>query len=240
MAVTLDKNLGVNSVASGASMTVTTSLAAASNTVIRAYQSWWSSAGATPTLSGGGLTWTKRIQNNNGTGDRVAIWEADAPSGLATSTVLTFGINGAQDGGLLMGVASFLGVGAIDTSNTAAPGTGTGLSSGAATNSVAGALVTGVVGFETGATASVTATSGAEIHDRWQTTAAQGFWTAWLEAVGTGSQSVTGTLTASSTANTGAVAIYSPLVVGVTGSSSASEDGVAGQFSPYLNYKMWL
>lgn len=240
MAVTLDKNLGVNSAASGASMTVTTSLAAAANTVIRAYQSWWSQAGATPTLSGGGLTWTKRVQNDNGTGDRVAIWEAAAPSGLATSTALVFGINGAQDGGLLMGVASFFEVDTIDTTNVVT-GSGTALSSGSATNSTAGALVTGVAGFETAATASVTPTIGTEIHDRWQTTAAQGFWTAYQVPAGTGSQSVAGTLTASSTANTGAVAIYNPVPPpGVAGSSTASNPGVAGEFSPYLNYRMWL
>lgn len=209
MAVTLDQNLGANSVASGASMTLSTAAAAAAGSKIVVFQSWWSSAGATPTLSGGGLTWTKRPQNNNATGDRVAIWEADAPAGLAISTVLTFGINGAADGGLLMGAASFLGVGTFDTSNTTT-GSGTGLSSGAATNATAGALVTGVAGWETAATASVTATSGTELHDRWQTGAGQGFWTAYLIPAGTGSQSVTGTLTASSTANTGAIAIWSP------------------------------
>jgi hypothetical protein len=29
-------------------------------------------------------------------------------------------------------------------------------------------------------------------------------------------------------------------ISGISGSSAASEDGVAGQFSPHLNYKMWL
>lgn len=57
----------------------------------------------------------------------------------------------------------------------------------------------------------------------------------------TGTTGTVGTLSPNNNATkSGLIATYKAALVGITGSSSSDESGVAGQFSPHLNYKMWL
>jgi hypothetical protein len=59
--------------------------------------------------------------------------------------------------------------------------------------------------------------------------------------VATGTTGTVGTLSPNNNATkSGLIATYKAALVGTTGSSSAAQAGVAGQFSPHLNYKMWL
>jgi hypothetical protein len=171
--------------------------------------SWFASGGAVMTVSGGGLTWSSAVQANNGS-DRFAVWTASAPAGLASSSTITATIGSSGPGGLLVSVASFAGVGTADTTMQSTGTTGASWTSGAIANSVAGALFAGGAGNETAASTTSTPSNGAEIHDLWNTSAGQGMASGWLAAAGTASQAITGTwVGGSSTANTGALAIYS-------------------------------
>lgn len=209
MAVTLDAALGSNSSNGLTSVTVTTGAAAASGSRLFAFVSWFASGGAVMTVSGGGLTWSSAVQANNGS-DRFAVWTASAPAGLASSSTITATIGSSGPGGLLVSVASFAGVGTADTTMQSTGTTGASWTSGAIANSVAGALFAGGAGNETAASTTSTPSNGAEIHDLWNTSAGQGMASGWLAAAGTASQAITGTwVGGSSTANTGALAIYS-------------------------------
>lgn len=208
MAIALNTNLGANSNSSGSTVTLSTAGAVASGATVFLLVSWWNDVNSAATASGGGLTWTKDTQTDNGSGDRFAIFSAPAPAGLASATTLTITF-GTADGGHLIGGVSFTGVGSIDTTG-GTTGSGTGWSSGTATNAVDGALALGGAGGEEGASTTSVAVIGTELHDRWQSGALQGFATGFQVVSGTGSRSITGTFSRSSTANTGALAIYSP------------------------------
>jgi hypothetical protein len=111
---------------------------------------------------------------------------------------------------MLVSVASFAGVGTIDTTAQSTGTTGASWTSGAAANAVAGALFAGGAGNETATSTTSTPSNGAEIHDLWNTSAGQGAASGWLAAAGTASQAITGSwVGAASTANTGGLAIYS-------------------------------
>jgi hypothetical protein len=174
VAVTLDAALGSNSSNGLTSVTVTTGAAAASGSRVFAFVSWFASGGAVMTVSGGGLTWSSVVQANNGS-DRFAIWTASAPAGLASSSTITATIGSSGPGGLLVSVASFAGVGTIDTTMQSTGTTGASWTSGATANSVAGALFAGGAGNETAASTTSTPSNGAEIHDLWNTSAGRGW-----------------------------------------------------------------
>jgi hypothetical protein len=224
VAVALDAALGSNSTGalSGAtSVVVTTSAAAASGTKVLAFMSWFNSSAGPMTVSGGGLTWASVGQANNGS-DRFAIWAADAPSGLASSSSITASQQALGAGGLLVSVASFSGVGTVDTTAQSTGTTGSPYTSGATSNTTVGALFAGGTGNETATSTTSTPSNGAEIHDLWASGAQQGIATGWLAAAGTASQGITGSwVGAASTANTGLLAIYNP---------SASAPGILRRF----------
>jgi len=207
-AVSFDKNLGSNSGNSSASVVLTTSNAAAAGTRIVVLVSWWYDVNNTCSLSGGSLAWAKDKQNDNGS-DRFAIFSAPAPSGLASSTSLTVTVGG-SGGGIFLGAASFFNVQGVDTTGNTT-GTGTSWSSGTATNANVNGLVIGGSGNETTSSTTSTPVNGTELHDAWLSGAQQGFATGYLISSSIASQSITGTFSTSSTANTGALMIYNPV-----------------------------
>jgi hypothetical protein len=219
VAVALDQNLGSNSANGLASVIVTTGATAAVGSKIFALISWFHASSAAVSMSGGSLTWSNLKQVANGS-DRFAIFSADAPSGLASSTAVT-ATTASGAGGVLAGLASFTGLATGSTSDTTNQGTGsgTGWSSGAAAPSVTGYLLIGGSGNEIGVSTTSTAVNGAEIHDLWNSAAGQGLATGYLVAASTASQAITGTFTNASTANTGALVIF-PAVAGAVAASA--------------------
>jgi hypothetical protein len=224
--VAFDANLGSiaadkSGITSGTiSQVLTTSAAAASNTRIVVAISYWANNPATPLRVGtvnDGSAYTRDVQFVNADGQDVfEIWSRQAAAGLASSSSITVTMTPTATvtqfmGGLLIGAASFLGVTGVDTTATAS-NTGTTWASGSATNAVADAVFFGGSGNETAAAATNTMSSGTEIHDARNTTAQQGFATGYILATTSASANIAGTWTSTSTANTGALVIYSGTV----------------------------
>jgi hypothetical protein len=192
------------------SWAVNTTATAAVGSKLFALINWWHDTSAVATITGGGLTWTKLKQTDNGF-DRFAIWCADAPAGLASGTTLTVAESPAA-GAMLINVVSFTGLALGTAADTTAQSTGTGASwsSGAATNLSADALFIGGSGNETATSTTSTPTAGTELADTWIASgAAQGFATGYIIAATIASRSLTGTwVGASSTASTGALVVF--------------------------------
>jgi hypothetical protein len=121
MAIAFDANLGTTTDAA----THTTTAAAASGSRVFFFV-WWFGDGQTITgASGGGLTWVVDHQAEyTASGDQhIAILSADAPSGLASSTVLDPTFSAGPDFGPGLAAASFTGLatgasGYIDATST--------------------------------------------------------------------------------------------------------------------------
>jgi hypothetical protein len=112
-AIALDANLTSTPASSNptaTSLSTNTTAAAASGSKIIAVVSWYH-ATATASLSGGSLTWHQDITTNMtvDTSMRVAIFSADAPSGLSSGTTLTATFSAGSDGKALAAM-SFTGV----------------------------------------------------------------------------------------------------------------------------------
>jgi len=91
MAITYDADLGsTGTVASANSVALTTSAAAAAGSRVLVSCGWININPVITTVTGGGLTWVvdKELKCADGT-NNVAIISADAPAGLASSTVIT-------------------------------------------------------------------------------------------------------------------------------------------------------
>ena len=121
MAIAFDANLG--NVTNSASLT--TSAAAAASTRVFLFVWWFDASGTLTGVSGGGLTWVvdHQFASSIDPGARIGIASADAPSGLASSTVITPSFSTAPDFGPGIAAASFTGVatgssGYIDTTST--------------------------------------------------------------------------------------------------------------------------
>lgn len=202
--------IGSNSTNGSTVTTVTTSSAAVAGSKIWALVSWFNSNAVTMTVAGGGLSWSSLKQVNNGN-DRYAIWCADAPAGLASSTAISVTQSSSGAGGLLADLASFTGLptGTVADATNQATGTGASWSSGSASNLAAGALAIGGAGNETATTTSSTPTAGTELLDRWETLAGQGIATGYIIAAAVAAQVITGSwVGAASTANTGAIVVF--------------------------------
>lgn len=214
MAITLDKNLGstgddVNST----SIVLTTSQAAASNTLIVAFVYIWESTSRTLTMSSSpSLSWTgSPVSNTQGALDQVWISWALAPSGLASSSTITATWDTSVTGGRMLGAASFLGTdqaSPFDTSATNDQGATQNWSSGSATNAVADALFVAISGSEGTAGQTNTPTTGTELHDVAVSTAAQAMCSQYLIVSSIGSQSLAGTWTGTNTSSTNALAVF--------------------------------
>ena len=153
MSVTQDQFLGHGNAAASATCTLTTAQPVAAGAVIVVWAGRFDpTASNDMTLTGGGLTWTKRVNTQVGN-FRLCGWTAPAPAGLASGTVLTNTMPGTPDS--LMTAESLLGV---DTAGTFLTnqnsGTGTGWSCGSVTptdgDAVCGSVWTdGLVGTST-------------------------------------------------------------------------------------------
>jgi hypothetical protein len=212
MAIAFDAALGANDVTAVSSINLTTTAAVAANARVVVFVSWFSSLGRTVTgVTIGGTAATQDKHATNGS-DFYDIWSAHIPGGLASGSTITATFSGSVAGGMLIGAGSFTGVassGALVTTG-AVNGSAAGWSSGAATNTgFADAVYAGGSGAENAVSATSTPVSGSEINDRYDTTDQQGIVSGYKIVSTVASDSVTGTFTnASSTANTGALAIY--------------------------------
>ena len=205
--IAFDKNLGTKSEnANSATMTLSTSGAVAANARVFLFVSWTHSTRTLLSVSGGGLTWTvDRQQKAAGNNSRVAIASAPAPSGLATSTVITATFSGPVVHGLIA-AASFTGIATttpVDVTNSATA-TGTAWSASATTTN-ANDLVLGFSTIDANAT-STPAAPNTELHD-FGNSAYYGWATSGYRIESTtGTKSVNGTWSTSSGA-TGGVTI---------------------------------
>lgn len=247
MAAAFDANLLVTDTNTGGITPITfnTTAVAAANTKVIVLASYFeATANLITAMTIGGTAAALDTRKSNGS-DRFDIWSADKAAGMASASAIQLTMPSNTGGGLLLGAVSFTGLatgaGSVVTISSAAS-TGTSWSSGSATNTgFADALFIGGSGNEAVATTVPWAVvSGTKIHDRYRTADGQGFSTGYTIASSVASRSISGTWASTSTANTGALVIYAALQAGVSGSSVASGPGVAGEFHPHINYRMWL
>lgn len=206
MAITFDKSLG--SATAGPSFT-TTNAAAANALVVVCFSFFDNTSVGTPSCTVGGTTATLDKQNTNSLDVFCIFSLVLSGSGLASGSTISCTVTGGGGlGGNLLTACSYLGTTGLDTtaSNTT---TGTSFSSGSATNSVADALFVGGAGNETTVTSvGGTNTNGTSRFDIWNSGQQQGMRMLDLIASSIGAQALTGTWASSSTATTGALAIY--------------------------------
>jgi hypothetical protein len=224
-----DANLGDtdNTTNTITTVTLTTIAAAAANTKVIVLISYFeATANLVSGVTVGGAAAAKDKTVSNGS-DRFDIWSVDKAAGMASSSsiVATWPV-GRAGGGVLMGAVSFTGLTTLVTTNSAT-GTGANWSSGAATNTgQADALYVGGTGTEDITSHTSTATSGTEIHDRYRAADQQGFATGYKIVAVVASDSITGTLSnSSSTANTGALAIYAAAASATTAATPPPRRG---------------
>lgn len=208
MAITLDQVLGSASANATTSVHITTGATAAAGSRIVVCVSFFQPTPGTLAVSDG-TAYTLDKTFNNGS-DHFLIYSRVLVGSLTSGSSITFTDSSSTGlGGVLLAACSYLGTTATDTSSSNAT-TGTGFSSGAATNAVADALFVGGAGNET-ATTSVggTNTNGTSRADIWNATAGQGMRMLDKIASSIGSQALTGTWASSSTATSGGLMIYS-------------------------------
>jgi hypothetical protein len=230
-----DANLGSTSTSGGAlTLTLTTTAAAAALTRIVVLISYWNSSG-TALITGvmvGGTAATRdlRVTHTNGN-DIFEIWSVPKAAGLASSSSIVATAAGNMSG-VLMGAVSLSGVdmtngGGVAGSGSSNAQSGTNWLSGTA--SAAGGIAVGGAGNETVTTSEVaTATTGTLVHHLWNTTAQQGFATAY----NLGGTSVAGTFASTSTATTGGIVAYTDSVAPVA-MSVPIRDFPARTFGPF-------
>jgi hypothetical protein len=214
VAIALDANLLATDLNTGgiSPISVNTTAAAAANTKVIVLMSYFEgSANLITAMTIGGTAATRDTRNSNGS-DRFDIWSADKPAGMASASAIVLTMASNTGGGLLIGAASYTGLlttGSVVAVSPPTNTTGTGWSSGAATNTgFAVALFIGGAGNETGTTTTSTPVNGTELHDRWRAADGQGFATGYTIASTVAAGSISGTFTTSSTATTGALVIY--------------------------------
>jgi hypothetical protein len=208
-----DANLGIlSSDGSGSptTLTLTTTGAAAVNTRIAVFISYFLVAGITiggVTVGGTAATRDLRAINSNAR-DGFDIWSVPKAAGLALSSAIAVTTSGGGFSGTFISALSLSGVDLTNGGGVAGTGssnaqTGTGWSSGTA--SAAGGIAVGGAGNETLTTSeTATASAGTLVHHTWLSTAQQGIATAYI----IGGTNVAGTFASSSTATTGAIVAY--------------------------------
>jgi hypothetical protein len=182
---------------SGFSTTVadtTTSSVTAGNKIIGVV-TWWGGAGfSLSSVAGGALTWTIDRQNT-GTGYRMALISADAPSGLASSTAITATFTGSSEA---RGIR-FLQVDGLANNPTAADGTAdlphqTGSSfSIAITVGTSGDFVVGAGWVDFNTTGASWTSPATEIGTDWTNVDGGSYSWAYKTGVSSGSQAMAGT-----------------------------------------------
>jgi hypothetical protein len=211
VAITLDKALGSASGGSTAgtagSRVITTAATAAAASRIVVCVSWFDSGSGVFTVSDG-TAYTKDLQFDNGS-DHYAIFSRVLVGSLASGSSITLSwTSGISGGGILVAACSYLGTTGVDTTSHATA-TGTGFSSGAASNSIADALFVGGAGSEaTASTVGGTNTSGTSRFDIYDSSDGQGLRMLDLIASSIASRALTGTWGHTSSPTTGALVIY--------------------------------
>jgi hypothetical protein len=200
MAIGTPTSIGTTASASAtATQTHTTTAVVPSGALVIMLCGWGFATDRTGTMSGGGLTWTTDQTNvwTFGYNFRFGIFSAPAPSGLASSTVLTLTLSGNGDGGALAGcyVTGLDQTGSREDNSTGAGASGTAWNTGTATTSNADDLIIG--GSLIDSTTSSTATGGASELFDFTHPNAWTFTVAYKIVSSTGSQSLTGTWVAS-------------------------------------------
>jgi hypothetical protein len=218
MTITFDQPLGSGNSTNATTVAITTTQTAAAGSRIVVCASWFDSLSRTITSVSDGTAYTADhalFANGN---DKFAIYSRALVGSLASGSTITLTFSASLSGTALLVACSYLGTTGLDTTATNTT-TGTGFSSGAASNSVADALFVGGAGNET-ATTSVggTNTNGTSRFDIWNSGAQQGMRMLDVIASSIGSQALTGTWASSSTATTGTLVIYK----GTAGGAAAS------------------
>jgi hypothetical protein len=210
-AIAFDKNLGSKGEnASSATMTLTTSAAAAPNTRVFVLVDWYQTSRTLTSVSGGGLTWAVDVQAIDPTRYHAAIASANAPIGLAAGTVITATFSGSVVHGLIA-ATSFSGIAStspLDATSTNTLGTGASWT-GSVTTTNPSDLVIGWSGID-GATTSTPTAPNIEIHDLSNSDYWESETSVYRIESTPGSKTVNGTWanTSNSTANVTVVAAY--------------------------------
>lgn len=161
------------------------------------------------TINGNAMTQDRRNTNGN---DLLDVWFYRSAAGLSSGVACTATwADTVGMGGRLIAACFTTGVittGSSEAGNTAT-GTGTGWASGNATNVTSEAIYIGGTGTETATNPTTsTATAGTELYDLYLAADQQGMVVHYRIETTIASRNLAGTLSATSTANTGAVAVY--------------------------------
>lgn len=224
MAIALDANLGTNQLtASGTSITLTTAAAAAAGSRVILMIGYFS-GGTVTSVSGGGLTWVEDMESTAAS-PGLAVYSADAPSGLAVSTVLTVTFDAAVSGRKVTG-ASFTGLaggssgylsGTPPATDTASGGTAWATPS--HTPADADALLISLVFLDIFVACTATVTSPAlELHDLQQGTASM-MVTGYRIVSSIASYSIAGTFSAAGNTHRHGIVAYKAAGAGGGGSA---------------------
>lgn len=210
MTITRDQALGQNSANGSATVAITTTQTAAAGSRIVVCFSFFASGGTlAPACSDSGGAYTLDERTDNGQ-DHFCVFSRVLGGSLASGQVITatMGASATGPGGALVTAVSYLGTTGVDTTSNNVT-TGTGFSSGSATNSVADALFVGGAGNEAVATTvGGTNTNGTSQFDIYNVAAGQGLRMLDKIASTIGAQALTGTWASTSTATTGGLVIY--------------------------------
>lgn len=210
MAIAFDQNLGAAQDATGTTSTttiaLTTSAAAVTGSRVFVVVNWFG-VRTLSSVSGGGLTWVVDKSQTNGS-DRVAIASADAPSGLASGTVITATLSGVATGKAIGG-ASATGIvtgssGYLDVTGGNNPAAGTAWTSGNITTTNANDFIIAVAMADTsnnGMSSTPTSPS-IEIHDQPFNAAGEGMTSAYRIETVTGTIAIAGAWNLSATVGT--------------------------------------
>lgn len=168
MAVALDTLLGIGNSSGSATTTITTGAAVAAGSMVIVRVARWAIDGtSTLAFAGGSLTWAKDHEVTSGN-VKIAQFRAHAPSGLASSTVLTATHGNVSSG--LDCLADAVAYSGIDTSGTVTAFNGAGAAtsawgSGSVTGNVGDALIGGCFRDGGSATSSAPGGSATERYD---------------------------------------------------------------------------
>jgi hypothetical protein len=156
---------------------------------------WWTATSSTPSASdnsGNGYTWRLVLQASNGN-DHVAALECDAPSGMASGTVVDVNYGTTTADGRGMGVSSFTGVktGAKEATSS---GT-TNYSTGNITTAGTGSLIYAAMEADNLASGSTPTPPALELTDVNDATSGQAYASAYRIGTTAGSYAITGAWT---------------------------------------------
>jgi hypothetical protein len=166
--IAFDKTLGTASLNAGqATLPLTTSAAAVSGSRIFLIVEW-AGAQTLSSVAGGGLTWQVDKQDvaTGAIAQRLGIASADAPAGLASSTVITATFSASTTVGLIAACsATGLAAAVADATHSTPAGAPTANWTDTVTTVAADTFVLGASAFDCTASPTNSPTNGTEVHD---------------------------------------------------------------------------